>query len=77
MSHKSSHIIARGGSFVFNRRVPKHAQQIFGQTTIRVSLGRCRDRAEVIGERLSRTLEQVWSSPRPEPIDLMLSLSVV
>ncbi len=50
MAHNPSHIIRRGGSFFYNRRVPQKAQEGFGSQFARVALGR--------DERLSRELSE-------------------
>lgn len=76
MSHKSSYLITRGGSLVYNRRVPKHAQDAFGCSFVRVSLGNNEGRARAIAESLTRKLDQIWASPSLKPVDVAALVAV-
>ena len=69
-SHKPSHIIIRNGSFVFNRRVPKALQPGFGSQFVRAHLGRNQDKAEMLASKLTKKLDEIWSSPSVQPINV-------
>ena len=59
MSH-IQYTICRSGSYYYNRRVPKHAVQYYGQF-IRCILSTDIHEAEAYAERLSDVLEGSWS----------------
>ena len=70
MSHNPSHTIRRHGSYVFNRRVPRAIQEDFGTTLVRVNLGRDKDKARMVAERLTQKLDQIWASPVVRPVEI-------
>ena len=59
MSH-IQYTICRNSTYYYNRRVPKHAVNQYGQF-IRYSLGKCPDLAAKIAHRLSVLLEDSWN----------------
>ena len=77
MSHNPSHIIIRNGSFVFNRRVPKALQPGFGSQFVRAHLGRDQDKAEMLASKLTKKLDEIWSSPSVQPIDVPHLLTTI
>ncbi|SDW73907.1 Phage integrase family protein [Albimonas donghaensis] len=77
MSRNPSHIIRRGNSFVYSRRVPARAVEGFGKAFVRVSLGTEASRAQFLSERLSAKLEAIWASPEPCPVELAQLVSTV
>ena len=70
MSHSPTHTIIRNGSFVFNRRAPRAIQSDFGTAVARFDLGRDRDKASTVAERLTRKLDEIWDSPVVRPIEV-------
>ena len=65
MKHTSSHtrplhLLKRNGTFYFNRRVPKHAVEVFG-CMIRVRLSDDLDEAREIAEKLTGKLDDLWA----------------
>ena len=59
MSH-IKYTICRSGSYYYNRRVPKHAVQYYGQF-IRYALSTDIHETKAYAERLSDVLESSWS----------------
>ena len=60
MSH-IQYTICRSGSYYYNRRVPKHAVNSYGQF-IRQALSKDTLEAEALSKRLSNVLEGAWSA---------------
>ncbi|MEW9920487.1 tyrosine-type recombinase/integrase [Marimonas sp. MJW-29] len=62
--------IFRSGTFYYNRRVPKHAVEAYGQF-IRQALSQDPDEAAAYAERLSNVLEASWVNPScVKPVDV-------
>ena len=53
--------ISRSGTYYYNRRVPKHAVDSYGQF-IRQALSKDPSEAEAFSKRLSDVLEGAWSA---------------
>ena len=53
MEYNLAHTVRRGGTYYYNRRVPKSVSSDFGQTVVRVSLGQDPERVA----RLSKALK--------------------
>ena len=60
MSH-IQYTLHRSGRYYYNRRVPKHAVQIYG-SFIRLALSKDLDEAEALAKRLGNVLEGAWSA---------------
>ena len=60
MSH-IPYTICRSGTYYYNRRVPKHAVEVYG-SFIRQSLSHCPEEAAEYAKRLSDVLEASWKS---------------
>ena len=60
MSH-IQYTISRSGTYYYNRRVPKHAVDSYGQF-IRQALSKDPLEAEALAKRLSDVLEGAWSA---------------
>ena len=60
MSH-IQYTLHRSGRYYYNRRVPKHAVQIYG-SFIRLALSKDLDEAEALAKRLGDVLEGAWSA---------------
>ena len=65
MSH-IQYIISRSGTYYYNRRVPKHAVDSYGQF-IRQALSKDPLEAEAFSKRLSDVLEGAWSAATDAP----------
>ena len=70
MSHIPQYTMLRGGSLVYNRRVPKHAREGFGLNAVRITLGVDRELAGLVATRLTQNLDQLWASPSVYPVDI-------
>lgn len=70
MEHKLAYTVQRGTSYFYNRRVPKEVADSFGKTTVRVSLGRDRERAEFLSAALTEKLSMLWSAEVVQPVDI-------
>lgn len=70
MSHKVRHTTVVRGTFCYNRRVPAHAIEGFGQRVVRCALGKDEDVAVMTSEGLSAELETVWSADTVRPISV-------
>ncbi|MGA1081337.1 MAG: DUF6538 domain-containing protein [Steroidobacteraceae bacterium] len=55
------HLLERGGTYYYNRRVPKHAVDAYG-ATVRVKLSQDRGGATELAKALTVQLDQAWSS---------------
>ena len=60
MSH-IQYTLHRSGRYYYNRRVPKHAVQIYG-SFIRLALSKDLDETEALAKRLGNVLEGAWSA---------------
>ena len=60
MSH-IQYTLHRSGRYYYNRRVPKHAVQIYG-SFIRLALSKDLDESEALAKRLGDVLEGAWSA---------------
>ena len=65
MSH-IQYTICRSGTYYYNRRVPKHAVDSYGQF-IRQALSRDLLEAEAFSKRLSNVLEGAWNAKTNAP----------
>ena len=65
MSH-IPYTICRSGTYYYNRRVPKHAVNSYGQF-IRQALSKDPLKAEALSKRLSDVLEGAWSATTDAP----------
>ena len=65
MSH-IQYTISRSGTYYYNRRVPKHAVDLYGQF-IRQALSKNPLEAEALAKRLSDVLEGAWSATTDTP----------
>ena len=69
MSH-IQYTICRSGRYYYNRRVPKHAVQIYGPS-IRQALSRCPEETAAYSKRLSSVLEGSWNNTtKILPVDI-------
>ncbi len=55
------HTVIRGRTYYFQMRVPKHHQQLYGQS-IRARLSECEEEARNLADHLSQLLKQAWQS---------------
>ena len=70
MSH-IPYTICRSGTYYYNRRVPKHAVDSYGQF-IRLALSKETLEAEALAKRLGYVLEASWSNTtKKQPVDLV------
>ncbi|MDG0987476.1 MAG: hypothetical protein P8O74_08530, partial [Paracoccaceae bacterium] len=70
MSH-IPYTISRSGCYYYNRRVPKHAVEAYGNF-IRVALSRCPQESEEYAKRLSYVLEGSWrDTTEIRPVDII------
>ena len=70
MSH-IPYTICRSGTYYYNRRVPKHAVDSYGQF-IRLALSKDSLEAEAFSKRLGYVLEASWSNTtKKQPVDLV------
>ena len=65
MSH-IQYTIYRSGTYYYNRRVPKHAVEAYGQF-IRQALSRDTFEAEALAKRLGYVLEGAWNAKTNAP----------
>ena len=73
MSH-IQYTISRSDTYYYNRRVPKHAVEVYGPF-IRIALSGCPAEAQSYAERLSYVLEGAWRGQQAvQPLDLALVL---
>ena len=75
MSH-IQYTICRSGTYYYNRRVPKHAVNAYGQF-IRKALSNCPEEADAYSKRLSEVLEASWKfgNEISNPIDISAVLN--
>ena len=70
MSH-IPYTISRSGCYYYNRRVPKHAVEAYGNF-IRVALSKCPQESEEYAKRLSYVLEGSWrNTTEIRPVDII------
>ena len=70
MSH-IPYTISRSGCYYYNRRVPKHAVEAYGNF-IRVALSKCPQESEEYAKRLSYVLEGSWrDTTEIRPVDII------
>lgn len=70
MSH-IQYTICRSGTYYYNRRVPKHAVETYGQY-IRLALSKDVNEADAYSKRLSTVLEGSWGGrERIAPVDFV------
>ena len=70
MSH-IPYTISRSGCYYYNRHVPKHAVEAYGNF-IRVALSKCPQESEEYAKRLSYVLEGSWRDTTDiRPVDII------
>lgn len=70
MSHNLIHTIMRGGTYVYNRRVPRQIANATSQKQIRISLGQDFHLAKTMSEALTVRLDEIWNAPVCDPINV-------
>lgn len=70
MVHNLVHTVKRGGTFYYNRRVPKNVSEAFGCNLVRVNLGRDLETAAMTSEALSDKLDELWAASTVMPVDV-------
>lgn len=70
MAHKLQHIVQRGSSYYYNRRVPDRVADAFGLKVVRYNLGRDPEQAANLSSALTTKLDEVWSAQTVMPLDV-------
>ncbi len=70
MAHKSKHIVQRGCSYYYNRRVPEQVADAFGMRVVRCNLGRDPEQVASLSLALTARLNELWAAERVVPLDL-------
>jgi len=68
MEYNLAHTVRRGGTYYYNRRVPKSVASDFGQTVVRVSLGQDPERVARLSKALTDKLSDLWAAETIRPV---------